>query len=496
MNSPLLGLSQRLPPTNLQAEQALLGALLANNRAYERCGDIVRAEHFADPVHAAIYAAIAGRCERNQLADALTLKAEFEHSGVLDEVGGVAYLAQLLSAMVSPLMAGPYAQAIRDCWMLRALIGLAEDTVAACFAPGEAGAAGVLEAHEARLTAIVDGVGDEAPAVALGDAVAQALAVTQAAEKRGTGLAGVTTGFAALDRMTGGLIPGELCVLAARPAMGKTSLALSIAVRAARAGAVQSLFWSGEMGPGQLAARAAAAHARLSTLSVFTARGFDPPEHAELGHARALTMAEWDALVASERAARKLPVMIDARSGLTVAALRARARRMKRAGRLDLVVVDYLGLMRGTPEAERAGLYEAMSEKALHLKHMAEELGVPVLLLAQMNRENEKRDNKRPIMSDLRDSGAIEQHADRVMFLHRPHYYLKQAGVPARGKGSEEAHSAVLSAYYAELSAAEGVAEILVQKNRHGPSGTTRLRFEAHTTWFFDLGDTAEMGGW
>ena len=484
------------PPANSAAEQALLGAILANNRAYDHVSEFLRPQHFADAVHGTIYGSICRLIDANRLADAVTLRAEFEHSGVLEEVGGAKYLAELIGAMVSPMAGREYGRAIHDAWLRRELVDAAEALLAQAYAPGEATANEILETHESTLLRIVEGAGDVTPPTSAGNAVAQALAITQAAARRSSPLAGITTGYAALDRMTAGLQPGKMMLLGARPSMGKTALGLGIAVRVAAAGH-RVLFWSGEMAADQLGARMAAAHAGLSTVSVFTGRGYETPADADQRSVRALTDPEWAALAASERAARRLHLDIDSRPGITVAALRARARRIKRARGLDLLVIDYASLMRGSADAERRGAYEKMSEISRDLMHLKMELQIPIIVLAQLNRAVESREDKAPQMSDLRDSGALEQDADLVMFLHRQHYYLSRAGLPRRRPNENDTtFDARVSDWNTQMDATKGRATITIAKNRQGPTGQCRLLFNDATTWFRDEAEPDRSAAW
>jgi replicative DNA helicase len=260
------------------------------------------------------------------------------------------------------------------------------------------------------------------------------------------------------------------------------------------------LFWSGEMSAMQLGTRLAAAHAGLPVLDVFRGRGLEtPPDIDEDGHVyRDLTRAEWDSLVAAEKDARNLPLYFDDRPAITVAKLRTRARRMAREkGGLALIVADYLGLMRATAQASRMGLREAYTEISADLKALAAELGVPLVALSQLSRDVEKRDNKIPVMRDLRESGAIEQDAYGIMFLHRPHYYLVQDGEPVQGpKEGPEEFSLRVSRYFDALDREKDKAVLMIAKNRSGATGQTKLFFEAHTTWFRGEGKGRADGAW
>ena len=309
------------------------------------------------------------------------------------------------------------------------------------------------------------GPGDDTPLVHMGEGVHEALLGTQAAANRATALAGATTGYAALDRMTTGLIEGDLILVAVRPSMGKTALGLGMAMRAAGSG-VSTLFWSGEMAAAKLGARAAAAYAGLSTTSVFTGRDWDVPRDA-YGQPGPLGKWDWDRLMEAERLARTLPLSIDVRPAVTVAGLRARARRMKRSkAGLGLIVIDYVGLM-GVSGQPRS-LYERTTEISRDLVALKKELGVPVVALAQLNRANEAREDKMPAMSDLRDSGSLEQDADVILLLHRPHYYLSRHDPQRAAKDTDEAYHNRVAAHGQQVEAERGRAMVIVAKNRNG----------------------------
>ncbi len=496
---PLLGISQRLPPANVQAEQALLGALMANNRAYDRVGEFLRDEHFADPIHGRIYGVLAKLVNAGQVADTVTLHKAFENSGVLDEVGGIGYLAQLLGAMVGIINAGDYGRVIHDAWLRRQLIEMGEEMVNRAFAPGDASGTEIMEDVETRLTQIAEGAGDVVPAVQAGQAVKAALEASYTAGKRADSLAGLDTGYAALNRMMGGWMAGDVHIIAARPAMGKSGLALGVAARAASLGH-HVLLWSGEMSSVQLGTRLAAAHAGLDVQNVFRGKSWQLPDGVNPGAAkilRELTPHEWDWLTKAERDAATLPLYFDDRSGVTVAQLRMRARRLKRAGKLHLIVIDYVGLMRASKMLLQRGLYEQVTEISRDIKALAMELQVPVVLLSQLSRANERRENKLPQLSDLRETGALEQDASVVIFPHRPHYYLMQEGEPVRGaKEKIEDFDERTERWHAQVAQTEGLAMFSLAKNRNGPTGMTRMKFDARTIWFRDESEGDASPAW
>ncbi|NKE43400.1 AAA family ATPase [Roseomonas frigidaquae] len=483
---PLFGISERQPPANLAAEQSLLGAIMANAKVYDRVAEIVAPEHFADPVHAAIFAAIQRRCEAGGIADAVTLRAEFENSGVLDPVGGADYLRQLLVAMVGIINAPDYARVIRDTWLRRQIINAAAQAIDRAYGSTDSDmkAEAVLEAVDGDMLRLASsGSADTArPGHIVGDSLMRQ--VEAAVDRRGA-LAGVTWGFRGLDRMTGGMRPGQLILLGARPSMGKTSLALRISLSAAGAGH-RVLFISAEMKAEAVMARAVAAEARVP-LSVLTSGGLVDPED---GRWRALERGapEIDAVAMAGAGIGRLPIVWD--DGVfTVPGIRARARRMQREpGGLGLIVVDYLGRLRASTLAMRQSnaAMASVSEISAGLKDLAMQLGVPVLLLSQLNRQVEAREDKTPQLSDLRDSGALEQDADVVAFLIRQHYYLTRNEPRRRSNEKAADFEERVRLWEADVAREDGRGTIIVAKQRQGPIGPVRVRFNDATAEFTD----------
>jgi replicative DNA helicase len=486
IDPPLLGLSQRLPPANLAAEQALLGALLANNRAYERVSEFLAPDHFADPIHGRIYQAIARRIEASQLADAVTLRAEFEHSGILDEVGGTAYLAQLLSAMVGIINAGEYGRTIHDAWIRRQLIELGEGVVNNAFgADPELDGAQQIESAEQALFDLATRGGGEARMVPLETALRQAIEGAERAFKRSGHVSGLSTGLRDLDKKTGGLHPSDLLILAGRPGMGKTALATKIAFGAARALTEEAratgpnavprgsvVIFSLEMSAEQLATRLLSEESRVSSDRI---RRGDISEK------------EFSRFVAVSKELQSLPLQIDDTPALTLSAMRTRCRRLKRTRGLCLIVVDYLQLMRPAAGTRPENRVLEISQITQGLKALAKELRVPVLALSQLSRAVENREDKRPQLADLRESGSIEQDADVVMFVYRDEYYL-QARMPKEiAYENSEKFSAALQKWQEDMERVHNRAELALAKQRHGPTGTISLLFEAEFTRFADL---------
>ncbi len=489
IDSPLLGLSQRLPPASLEAEQALLGALLANNKAYERVSEFLAPEHFADAVHGRIYEAIARRIEAGQLADPVTLRTEFEHSGLLDEVGGTAYLGQLLTAMVGIINAGDYGRIIHDTWIRRQLIDIGEITVNRAFgAEAELDGAGQIEAAEQSLFDLATRGGNEGRAMDFEKALTLAIESAARAFERDGKVSGLTTGLADLDAKTGGLHPSDLLILAGRPGMGKTALATKIGFGAAQALLAQArrdnpnaeatqavVIFSLEMSAEQLATRLLAEEARIAS---------DRIRRGEIGQ------KDFDNFVAVSRRISRLPLIIDDTPAVTLSALRTRCRRLKRTRGLALIIIDYLQLMRPAAGTKPENRVLEISQITQGLKAIAKELAVPVLALSQLSRAVESREDKRPQLSDLRESGTIEQDADAVMFVYRDEYYL-QARMPKQmAFESEDKFQAALDKWQQDMEQVHNKAELILAKQRHGPTGKVDLFFEAEFTRFADLDTT------
>jgi len=489
MNSidpPLLGLSQRHPPSNERAEMALLGALLANNKAYERISEFLAPEHFVDPVHGRIYQAIVRRVEAGQLADAITLKAEFEHSGLLDEVGGTAYFAQLLTAMVGIINAGEYGRAVHDAWLRRQLIDIGEVVVNNAFgAEAELDGRQQIEVAESALFRLATQGGNDGGFVTFERALTEAILGAERAFRRSGHVSGLTTGLRDLDKKIGGLHTSDLMILAGRPGMGKSALATKIAFCAAHAlmrearaedpngvpkGSVA--IFSLEMSAEQLATRLLAEESRISG---------DRIRRGEIGQ------RDFDRFVQVSREIAGLPLHIDDTPAITLSALRTRCRRLKRTKGLSLVVVDYLQLMRPSVGTKPESRVLEISQITQGLKAIAKELAVPVLALSQLSRAVESREDKRPQLSDLRESGTIEQDADMVLFIYRDEYYLQQRAPKQMAFDSEDKFQSALDKWQRDMELVHNKAEILIEKQRHGPTGKIDVLFEGEYTRFADL---------
>lgn len=453
----------RDPPFNNEAEQALLGALLCDNRSFDRISEIVKPEHFMLAVHGRIFGAVKTVIERGQVANPVSLKNYFDKDGALIEIGGAAYLARLAASVVTTVNAVHYARTIADLSMRRQIMQLLYDGLAdAGVHDLERPAPVILETIEAGLAKIGDleTTGDGLlPMEARLDATLQR--VNDAWQNRGS-LMGTTTGLLDLDKHTGGLMPGELIVIAGRPAMGKTTLAMTIALASARASTAVAYF-SLEMSAEQLTQWALAETTGVS---------------ADRQRRGSIDEYEIEALAAASGQIRPLPFHIDDTPGLSVAQVRTRARRMKRKLGLGLIVVDHLGLLRASKEAARQGETAAITEITNQLKALAKELHVPVVALSQLNRGVEAREDKRPGMADLRQSGSIEQDADIIIMCYRQEYYEGKAKPERKSGEHEDKYQQRLNDWHETMDRCRGIAELLGVKHRSGPEFNVRCLFQ------------------
>ncbi|TCL09803.1 replicative DNA helicase [Shimia isoporae] len=463
-------------PHSIEAEQQLLGAILTNNDIFDRVASVITSEHFYDPVHARIYEVAAARIAKNNLASPVTLKAFLEDDEGLKELGGPAYLARLAGAAISAFAARDYAQMIYDMAIRRELIGLGDNISTKArkadvkLEPKEQ----IVEAEQALYKLSEQGQ-TERGFVSFLKAVTEAVNTANAAYQRDGGLAGISTGLIDLDKKLGGLHPSDLLILAGRPSMGKTSLATNIAFNVAKAykkgtkpdgteGAVEGGvvgFYSLEMSAEQLAARILSEAAEI------------PSEQIRKGD---MTEAEFRRFVEAAKSLEACPLFIDDTPALPIAQLAARARRLKRTHGLDVLIIDYLQLCRGTADNR----VQEIAEISMGMKAIAKELNIPVIALSQLSRTVESRDDKRPQLSDLRESGSIEQDADVVMFVFREEYYAE------REKPSDDRLDE-MAAWQERMERLHGRAEVILGKQRHGPIGTVDLSFEGRFTRFGNL---------
>jgi replicative DNA helicase len=470
-----------LLPQNLEAEQAVLGAILANNRVYEKVAEFLRAEQFADPTHGRIYGAIQTLIERGQLANAVTLKQYFAQDEGLKAVGGADYLARLEASVISYAGAGDYGRAVFDCYLRRELIDIGSEVVTGASNPElESGAINQIETAEQRLFNLASKGMAEGGFISFTDSLKQAIITAEAAYKRDSHLTGITTGFRDLDKLMGGLHKSDLLILAARPSMGKTALATNLAFNAAKAylrsrgkegGRVA--FFSLEMSAEQLALRILSEQAEI------------PSEKIRRGELRE---SDFPKFVTLSQELQRLSLHIDETPGLSVMGMRTRARRLARQGGLDLIVIDYLQLMQGSGKGRsEANRVQEISEITRGLKMLAKELQVPVIALSQLSRKVEDRDDKKPQLADLRESGSIEQDADVVMFIYREEYYLKRGEPGRHANETDEKYNERYSAWQQRLEKTYNIAEVIVAKQRHGPIGSVKLFFDGQFTRFADL---------
>ncbi len=449
-------------PHNFDAEQALLGAVLYNNAAYHRVSDVVKAEHFSDPLHGKLFDSVGRLIDRGQLVSVLTLKAFAEQDDDLKSAGGSKYLARLLATSATLDQAPGFAATVRDLYLRRRLIEATDNARRTAATPtvddDTLAQITALERELYQLSTLDRPSGGFKTA---GEALREALTQAEAAYHNAGRLVGVTTGLRTVDHFLGGLHRSDLIILAGRPSMGKTALATNIAFSAAQSfhngdqvNGAQVGFFSLEMSASQLMHRGVSERVRV------------PAEAIRQGHLNA-TQADQLFSIGDELA--QLPLYIDDAADLTVAEIRSRARRLKRQRGLGLIVVDYLQLIAGSAQG-RGDRVQQVSEISRGLKVLAKELDVPVLALSQLSRAVEQRTDKRPQLADLRESGSIEQDADVVMFVYREEYYLERSDK----KNSPDHISSM------------GLAEVIVAKHRHGRTGTLHLAFDGALTKFSD----------
>ena len=467
----------RTAPHNIEAEQALLGAILVNNDAYYRVSDFLEPEHFSEDVHRRIYEVSQSLIRSGKIATPITLKTFLGDQ----DLGGVTvsqYLARLAAEATTVINAEDYGRAIYDLAMRRQLIVIGEDLVNVAYdAPVDEPPRKQIEDAERRLYELAERGRYEGGFQTFSVALRGAIDMAAEAFKRERKLSGISTGLTDLDRMMGGLQPSDLVIIAARPAMGKTSLVTNIAFNVAKAyvgerqpdGSIKRLdggivgFFSLEMSSEQLATRIVAEQSGVASYKI---------RRGEISDDDFTRVAD------AAREMERLPFYIDQTGGISIAQLTARARRLKRQKGLDLLVVDYLQLLSGSSKKGENRVQE-LTEITTGLKALAKELAVPVVALSQLSRQVENRDDKRPQLADLRESGSIEQDADVVMFIYREEYYLKNKEPKP---GTEEYFK-----WQAEMEQVHGRAEIIIGKQRHGPTGTVPLHFDADITRFSNL---------
>lgn len=478
----------RALPSNVEAEAAFLGAALIDNRVIEELVTPLRPDHFFEPVHGRIYERILQLLDRKAVVTPVTLKPYFEADEALKELGGAAYLARLTADGQGLLAPRELAEQIYDLALLRELVAVGRDLVNSALDTSESvEPMEQIAKAEAQLYKVAEGASTGSEAQGFATATRTALGMIEKALLSGGHVSGTTTGLTSVNEKVGGLHDSDLIILAGRPGMGKTSLATNIAFNAAdrlrrdiadgidpaKSVGAATAFFSLEMSADQLATRILAEQSGISS------------EALRMGK---ISREDFQQLSYASQRLAELPLYIDDTPGLTIAALRTRARRLKRRHNIGLVVIDYLQLLQGSGRATDNRVNE-ISEISRGLKTLAKELSVPVIALSQLSRAVEQREDKRPMLSDLRESGSIEQDADMVWFVFREDYYVA-AREPKVPEGSDDAkiHEAH-AAWQAEMERVFGTAELIVAKQRHGATGKVRLRFESRITRFSDLAD-------
>ncbi len=467
-------------PYDIEVEQALLGAILVDNAALERVSSTLKPEHFYDPLHQRLYEAMQGQSDRGGMViTPLTLNAAMKADPGLIEVGGHAYLSGLAAAAPAMPNVRDYARILHDLAVRRGLIHIGEDIVNSAYeAPHEKPPQTQIEDAEKALYRLSDTARYGNRALAFSDALTLTLRATEAAAARGGKISGISTGFCDVDKLLSGLQPSDLLILAGRPGMGKTALATNMSFNTARlymqdveAGeqvprGCPVLFFSLEMAAQQLSARILAEQAAIPMWKIRNGK-LDDRE-------------EWPRFVQTVQDLTTLPFYIDDTGGISIAQIAARSRRMKREKNIGLIVIDYLQLISPARRAENR--VQEITEVTKGLKTLAKELDVPVLALSQLSRGVDSRDDKRPVLSDLRESGSIEQDADVVMFVYREAYYLKS-------RRPENDTSEEFEKWKKKFDEVEFLAELLVEKHRHGATDKLKLVFQPEFTQFSDFAD-------
>ena len=467
----------RTAPHNIEAEQALLGAILVNNDAFYRVSDFLDPEHFSEELHRRIFEIAQSLIRAGKLATPITLKTFLGDA----DLGGMTvsqYLARLAAEATTIINADAYGRTIYDLAMRRQLINIGEDMVNVAYdSPVDDSPRKQIEEAERKLYELAERGRYEGGFQSFSDALKAAVDMAAEAFKRDRKLSGVATGLSDLDRMMGGLQSSDLGIVAGRPGMGKTALATNIAFNVARAysgerqpdGTIKRLdggivgFFSLEMSAEQLATRIIAEQSGVASYKI---RRGEIQEH------------EFARIADAAREMERVPFYIDQTGGISIAQLTARARRLKRQKGLDVLVVDYLQLLSGSSKKGENRVQE-LTEITTGLKALAKELACPVIALSQLSRQVEQRDDKRPQLSDLRESGSIEQDADVVIFVYREEYYLKNKEPKM---GTEEYFK-----WQTEMEQVHGRAEVIIGKQRHGPTGTVQSQFDAEVTRFSNL---------
>jgi replicative DNA helicase len=481
----------REAPNNLEAEQALLGAILVNNDAFYRVSDFLKADHFNEPVHRNIFEVAGDIIRMGKTANPVTIKTFLRAEESIGEMTIAQYLARLASEAVTIINADDYGRAIYDLAIRRSLITIGEDMVNIAYdAPVDMPPQNQIEDTERRLFDLAETGRYDGGFQSFDDAVSLAIDLAGEAYQRDGNLSGISTGIHSLDGRMGGLQRSDLIVLAGRPGMGKTSLATNIAFNIANAyepevqadgsttaknGGIVG-FYSLEMSSEQLATRIISEQTEVSSSKI--RRG-------------EITEADFEKLVACSQMMQKVPLYIDQTGGISIAQLAARARRLKRQRGLDCLIVDYIQLMTGSGKSNSNRVQE-ITEITTGLKALGKELNTPIIALSQLSRQVESREDKRPQLSDLRESGSIEQDADVCLFVFREEYYIQNTE-PRRSQEeiNIDAKNEEYLAWEDTMEKVRGTADVIIAKQRHGPTGTVKLSFTPQFTRFADLADSS-----
>ncbi len=472
----------REAPHNIEAEQALLGAILINNDAFYRVSDFLKPTHFFEPLHRRIYEITTDLIRVGKMANPVTMKTFLPTEGKVGDLTIFQYVTRLATEAVTIINAEDYGRAIYDLATRRALIGIGEDMVNVAYdAPVDMAPQEQIEDAERRLFELAETGRYDGGFLPFKDAVTTAVDMANAAFMRDGHLSGVSTGIHSLDAKMGGLQPSDLIILAGRPGMGKTSLATNIAFNIANAyegeqqadGSMKAVnggvvgFFSLEMSAEQLATRIISEQTEVSSSKI---RRGD------------ITETDFEKLVACSQVMQKIPLYIDQTGGISIAQLAARARRLKRQRGLDVLVIDYVQLMTGSSKASAQNRVQEITEITTGLKALGKELNVPIIALSQLSRQVESRDDKRPQLSDLRESGSIEQDADVVLFVFREEYYVKNLE-------PRDEFDPKYEEWKQHFEKVRGTADVIIAKQRHGPTGTVKLAFQSEFTRFADLAE-------
>jgi replicative DNA helicase len=470
-------------PHSLETEQALLSAIMLDNKSYEDVSDLLKPDHFYHPAHQSIYTACQSLIDNNQLANPLTLKVYFDASQSIESIGGNDYLTTIATAASSILYIKQFAQIIFDTYLKRQLIYLGKDVAhTAQESDMEHTGQSQIEDVEQKLfdLSTIGTTGTLAQSMA--EIVPNALEMAESAYRRDGSLMGLSSGFKDLDESLGGLSPSDLIILAGRPSMGKTAVSTGLAYNVAHiyqqavdknlSAGRPVLFFSLEMSSEQLATRL------ISSVSGVASDGIRRGD---------ITDVQFQNVAQASQDLKNLPFYIDDTPALTIGSLRTRARRLKRQQDIGLIVVDYLQLLNVDQRSRNDNRVQEISTITRNLKAIAKELNLPVIALSQLSRAVEQREDKRPQLSDLRESGSIEQDADIVMFLFRQHYYLSRGEPMQRSDEAPDKFALRRTQWEEQMRSSDGITEIIIAKHRHGPVGTVRLYFDSQKTRFTDL---------